>query len=78
MLPQTRAGDFILIDEKRAPENPTRYVLVSAIHKLELMVKIASWIRECDAHWFRAVLADSHDIAIHNARLERVLIGVDQ
>jgi putative glutamine amidotransferase len=33
------------------------------------MVKIATWIRQCDEHWFARVFAGHRDIAIHNARL---------
>ncbi len=33
------------------------------------MVSIATWIRECDEHWFREVFAGHPDISIHNARL---------
>jgi putative glutamine amidotransferase len=34
------------------------------------MVKIATWIRQCDEHWFARVFAGHPDIIIHNARLE--------
>ena len=43
------------------------------------MVNIATWIRQCDEHWFARVFAGHPDIVIHNARLHTgvALGGID-
>src|SRR5690349_1065511 len=39
------------------------------------MVKIATWIWQCDEHWFTRVFAGHLDIAVHNARLHPEVAG---
>ena len=36
------------------------------------MFNVASWIRECDEHWFKPLFARWHGVAIHNAREREV------
>ena len=33
------------------------------------MPSIATWIRQCDEHWFSLIFADYPDLRVHNARL---------
>lgn len=36
------------------------------------MPSIATWIRQCDEHWFMTVFSHHRDLTIHNARVQAV------
>jgi hypothetical protein len=36
------------------------------------MPNIATWMRQCDEHWFETILYDHTDLRVHNARLHRI------
>lgn len=39
------------------------------------MPSIATWIRQCDEHWFTVIFSHHLDLTVHNARLRPVDLG---
>ena len=39
------------------------------------MPSIATWIRQCDEHWFAVIFSRYPDLMVHNARLHPVDLG---
>jgi putative glutamine amidotransferase len=39
------------------------------------MPSIATWIRQCDQHWFTLIFSQYQDLTVHNARLHPVDLG---